>query len=76
MSLSHGDAIPIEERDPQEVTHIRGQRIAPAGVQVANIAFDVTPNRYLSGIITERGIAYPPFDISLPHIMSSSDTPA
>ena len=73
MSLPHGDAIPIEERDPREVTHIRGQRIAPEGVQVANIAFDVTPNRYLSGIITERGIAYPPFGISLPRIMSNDD---
>jgi methylthioribose-1-phosphate isomerase len=69
MNLPHGDAIPIEERDPQEVTHIRGQRIAPEGVSVANIAFDVTPRRYLTGIITERGIAYPPFDISLPRIM-------
>ncbi len=76
MNLPHGDAIPIEERDPQEVTHIRGQRIAPEGVQVANIAFDVTPNRYLTGIITERGIAYPPFDISLPRLMSGPDTSA
>jgi methylthioribose-1-phosphate isomerase len=73
MSLPHGDAIPIEERDPEEVTVIRGQRIAPEGVPVANIAFDVTPRRYLSGIITERGIAYPPFDVSLPRIMSSLD---
>jgi methylthioribose-1-phosphate isomerase len=71
MNLPEGDAIPIEERDPQEVTHVRGQQIAPEGVPVANIAFDVTPHRYLSGIITERGIAYPPFDISLPRIMSS-----
>jgi methylthioribose-1-phosphate isomerase len=74
MSLPHGDAIPIEERDPHEVTHVRGQRIAPEGVQVANIAFDVTPNRYLTGIITERGIAYPPFDVSLPRIMSNPNT--
>jgi methylthioribose-1-phosphate isomerase len=76
MSLPHGDAIPIEERDPQEVTHIHGQRIAPEGVPVLNIAFDVTPNRYLSGIITERGIAYPPFDISLSHIMSDASSAA
>ena len=69
MSLPCGDDIPIEERDPEEVTVIRGQRIAPEGVRVANIAFDVTPHRYLSGIITERGIAYPPFAISLPHLM-------
>jgi len=70
MNLSHGDAIPIEERDPEEVTVVRGQHIAPEGVPVANIAFDVTPRRYLTGIITERGIAYPPFDVSLSRIMS------
>ncbi|MBN1642280.1 MAG: S-methyl-5-thioribose-1-phosphate isomerase [Anaerolineae bacterium] len=69
MSLPSGDDIPIEERAPDEVTVIGGQRIAPEGVPVANIAFDVTPHRYLSGIITERGIAYPPFDISLPRLM-------
>lgn len=69
MNLANGDLIPIEERNPEEVTVIRGQRIAPEGVQVANIAFDVTPRRYLTGIITERGIAYPPFDVSLPRIM-------
>ena len=69
MSLAHGDDIPIEERAPEEVTVIRGQRIAPEGVSVANIAFDVTPHRYLSGIITERGIAHPPFELSLPPIM-------
>jgi len=71
MSLACGDDIPIEERNPEEVTVIRGQRIAPEGVPVANIAFDVTPHRYLSGIITERGIAYPPFDLSLPKIMGT-----
>ena len=69
MGLAHGDDIPIEERDPQEVTTIRGQRIAPEGVPVLNVAFDVTPHRYLTGIITERGIAYPPFDLSLRRIM-------
>ena len=78
MSLANGDLIPIEERNPEEVTVIRGQRIAPEGVPVANIAFDVTPRRYLTGIITERGIAYPPFDVSLPRIMQmrSPDQPA
>ena len=76
MSLPHGDAIPIEERDPQEVTHVRGQRIAPEGVPVANIAFDVTPHRYLSGIITEQGIAYPPFDVSLPRITTGAGASA
>ena len=71
MSLLSGDDIPIEERSPEEVTEIRGQRIAPEGVPVANIAFDITPHRYLTGIITERGIAYPPFDLSLPQIMGT-----
>ena len=69
MNLPTGDDIPIEEREPEEVTVIRGQRIAPEGVPVANIAFDITPNRYLTGIVTERGIAHPPFDLSLPRIM-------
>jgi methylthioribose-1-phosphate isomerase len=72
MSLPIGDDIPIEERDPEEVTVIRGQRIAPQGVPVANIAFDVTPHRYLAGIITERGIAYPPFDVSLRRVMGAA----
>ncbi len=69
MSCPTGDDIPIEERSHEEVTEIQGRRIAPVGVPVANIAFDVTPHRYLTGIITERGIAYPPFDVSLPQIM-------
>ena len=73
MGLPCGDDIPIEERAPEEVTVIRGQRIAPEGVPVANIAFDVTPRRYLSGIITEWGIAYPPFDVSLPRIMGQGE---
>jgi methylthioribose-1-phosphate isomerase len=72
MSLPTGDDIPIEERSPEEITEVRGQRIAPLGVPVANIAFDVTPHRYLTGIITECGIAHPPFDLSLPQIMGTS----
>jgi len=66
LSLPDGDAIPIEERDPREVTEIGGVRIAPPGVTAANPAFDVTPHRYITGIVTENGIAYPPFDVSLP----------
>ena len=61
LDVSSGDQVPIEERDPEEVTHLCGERIAPEGVPVANPAFDVTPHRYVSGIITERGIVYPPF---------------
>jgi methylthioribose-1-phosphate isomerase len=65
LSLPDGDAIPIEERNAEEVTHINGVPIAPEGVPVYNPAFDVTPHRYLTGIITEEGICYPPFTVSL-----------
>ncbi|MEA3253896.1 MAG: S-methyl-5-thioribose-1-phosphate isomerase, partial [Chloroflexota bacterium] len=51
---------PIEERDPREVTHIQGIRIAPEGIGVSNPAFDVTPHNYISAIITERGIIREP----------------
>ncbi len=61
LSVPEGDAIPIEERDAQEVTHVRECQIAPDGVRVLNVAFDVTPHRYVTGIVTENGIAYPPF---------------
>jgi methylthioribose-1-phosphate isomerase len=61
LSLASGDDVPIEERAAEEVTHVRGQPIGPEGVNVANPAFDVTPHRYVTGIITERGIVYPPF---------------
>lgn len=72
LTIPEGDQIPIEERDPSEVTHVYGKvisqdcktswgavRIAPEGVDVRNMAFDVTPNRYVTGIITERGIFRP-----------------
>jgi methylthioribose-1-phosphate isomerase len=57
--LSEGRAIPIEERAPDEVTHINGVRLAPEGVEVANPAFDVTPAALITAIITEAGIARP-----------------
>jgi methylthioribose-1-phosphate isomerase len=60
LSLPTGDDIPIEERSPREVTHCFGQPVAPEGVSVYNPAFDVTPHRYLTGIVTENGIVYPP----------------
>jgi len=60
LSLPTGDDIPIEERSRCEVTHCFGQPVAPQGVPVYNPAFDVTPHRYLTGIITENGIVYPP----------------
>lgn len=65
LNLADGDQIPIEERNAEEVTHVGDTVIAPEGVPVYNPAFDVTPHRYLTGIITEEGICYPPFRESL-----------
>jgi methylthioribose-1-phosphate isomerase len=56
LSLSDGSQIPIEERHACEVTHIKGIAIAPTGISVRNPAFDVTPARYITAIITEKGI--------------------
>ncbi len=64
LSLASGDAIPIEERSSHEVTHIAGVHIAP-DVHAAHPAFDVTPNRYITAIITERGVAKPPYTETL-----------
>ncbi len=69
LSLPNGDLIPIEERDEREVTEIDGVRFAPIGVKVGNPAFDVTPAKYVTGIVTENGIAYPPFEISLKRVV-------
>jgi methylthioribose-1-phosphate isomerase len=65
LAVATGDDIPIEEREALEVTHVRECQVAPDGVQVLNVAFDVTPHRYVTGIVTENGIAYPPFKQSL-----------
>jgi methylthioribose-1-phosphate isomerase len=65
LAVATGKEIPIEERDAEEVTHVRGQLIAPEGVQVANPAFDITPHRYVTGIITEHGVVYPPLERGL-----------
>ncbi|NLL04475.1 MAG: S-methyl-5-thioribose-1-phosphate isomerase [Clostridiaceae bacterium] len=62
FTIHSGDQIPIEERNSDEVTHIKGERIAPEGIKVRNPAFDVTPNKYICAIITDKGIIYPPFD--------------
>ena len=70
LSLANGDLIPIEERDEREVTEIEGVRIAPLGVKVGNPAFDVTPHKYVTGIVTENGIAYPPFEVSLQRVVN------
>jgi len=65
LTLPTGDQIPIEQRAAEEVTHVFGVPVAPPGTSVQNPAFDVTPHRYVSAIITERGVARAPFEESL-----------
>ncbi len=73
LSIAGGADIPIEERDPREVTHIRGQSITAEGVQAAHPAFDVTPHRYITGIVTEEGIVYPPFKVGLERALKAKE---
>ncbi len=73
MSLPSGRDIPIEERGEDEVTTIEGVRFAPEGVKVGNPAFDVTPHQYLTALVTERGIVYPPFKDNLLRIMDAAE---
>lgn len=70
ITLKSGLEIPIEERNAREVTHIFDMQIAPHGVNVRNPSFDMTPNRYLTGIITERGIIKPPFEENIRKIVT------
>jgi len=72
LDTPDGSKIPIEQRDPAEVTHIAGKAIAPEGVQVENPAFDVTPAKYVVAIITERGIARAPYAESLKNLAETS----
>ena len=72
LAVVCGDEIPIEERSGEEVTHYGGIRTAPEGIAVFNPAFDVTPNRYLTAIITEAGIARPPYEESIPLFFAST----
>src|SRR5260370_6658211 len=65
LSLSSGEQIPLEQRSAEEVTSVRGTAIAPSGVHVANPAFDVTPHAYITAIITEIGVARPPYEVAL-----------
>jgi methylthioribose-1-phosphate isomerase len=71
LTLSTGDRIPIEERAAREVTHVFGVSVAPHDTEVRNPAFDVTPNRYVTAIITERGVARAPYTESLRALMES-----
>ncbi|MBI1297946.1 S-methyl-5-thioribose-1-phosphate isomerase [bacterium] len=72
LNLPDGDHIPIEERGDDEVIHLGDTLIAPAGVPVYNPAFDVTPHRYITGIVTEEGICYPPFTQSLKNAVNAA----
>ncbi|MBI4760599.1 MAG: S-methyl-5-thioribose-1-phosphate isomerase [Chloroflexota bacterium] len=67
LSLPHGGLIPIEERDPEEVLGLEfhGERIAPKNAKARNIAFDVTPSRLVTAIVTENGVVVPPFEVNL-----------
>jgi len=71
-SLKTGDEIPIEERQPEEVTHIQGVPIAPEGVSAVNPAFDVTPHKYITAIITDRGIIKHPYTEGIKNISQQS----
>ncbi|HZD93738.1 MAG TPA: S-methyl-5-thioribose-1-phosphate isomerase [Candidatus Sulfotelmatobacter sp.] len=72
MNTPTGEQIPIEQRSPREVTHHAGKQVAPEGVLVENPAFDVTPNKYVTAIVTERGIVRPPFAESLKDLAAAS----
>ena len=65
LSVPSGEEIPIEERSPEEVVHFMGVQVAPDGISACNPAFDVTPHRYVSAIITEAGIAREPYQEEL-----------
>ena len=65
MNCPTGDEIPIEERDQREITHVKDIQLAPDGIGVANYAFDVTPNEFVTAIITEKGVARAPYTESL-----------
>ena len=65
LSTKDGDAIPIEERDSREVTHVGSNQLAPDGAHVRNPSFDITPHKYITAIVTERGVLRPPFIESL-----------
>jgi methylthioribose-1-phosphate isomerase len=70
LTLSSGDRIPIEQRAAAEVTHVFGHAVAPPGTRVENPAFDVTPARYVTAIITEKGVARAPYEQSLRQLVN------
>jgi methylthioribose-1-phosphate isomerase len=75
LALESGDRIPIEQRAPSEVTHVFGVPVAPEHIEVENPAFDVTPARYVTAIVCERGIARPPYRESLKALVGRASRP-
>jgi methylthioribose-1-phosphate isomerase len=73
LTLKSGDEIPIERRADSEVTHVFGVPIAPENMEVENPAFDITPARYVSAIITERGIARAPYEEPLRSMTAANE---
>src|SRR5215831_5682167 len=76
MNTPSGDQIPIEQRSPKEITHHGGKQMAPDGVRVENPAFDVTPHKYVTAIITERGIAKAPYAQTLQELSTAATVTA
>jgi methylthioribose-1-phosphate isomerase len=72
LSIPDGTAIPIEQRDPREVTHGFGRQTAPMGVDVYNPAFDVTPAGLIAGIITEKGLISPVNEATIRRVLASA----
>ena len=72
IGLASGDLIPIEERSGDELSRLGDQRLAPEGMDTLNLAFDVTPSRYITAIITERGVVREPFDSGLACVFEES----
>lgn len=70
LTLESGDGIPIEQRNANEVTHVFGVQVAPPGIAVENPAFDVTPHRYITAIVTEKGVATEPYTRSLRELLA------
>ena len=70
LNIKSGSEIPIEERDTREVTHIKGRRLAPKGIKVRNPVFDVTPNRLVTAIITEKGVVRRPYKANIKKLFS------
>ena len=74
LGLGSGEEIPIEERAPEEVTQVQGLQIAPHETRVCNPAFDVTPSHFVTAIITENGVAVPPYDEALRALVVGDDS--